>query len=73
MMLFELTRHSDHHYKASKKYQVLESYADAPQLPTGYPGMMLLSLVPPLWFAVMDSRINSDGEGLSHRLPQHIA
>jgi len=53
-MLFELSRHSDHHFKASKKYQVLESYADNPQMPTGYPGMMLLALMPPLWFKVMN-------------------
>jgi alkane 1-monooxygenase len=26
-------------------------------MPTGYPGMMLLSLVPPLWFAIMNRRI----------------
>jgi alkane 1-monooxygenase len=55
--LFELTRHSDHHWKASKKYQVLQSLEEAPQLPTGYPGMMLLSLVPPLFFAVVHPRI----------------
>ncbi len=73
MMLFELTRHSDHHYKASKKYHVLESYTEAPQLPAGYPAMMLLSLIPPLWFAVMDARISPNGEGLSQRLSQHIA
>lgn len=54
LMLFELTRHSDHHYKASKKYQVLRSLDMGPQLPTGYPGMMLLSLVPPLWFKVVN-------------------
>lgn len=54
LMLFELTRHSDHHYKASKKYQVLRSLDVGPQLPTGYPGMMLLSLVPPLWFKVVN-------------------
>ncbi|MEO8590937.1 MAG: alkane 1-monooxygenase [Flavobacteriales bacterium] len=52
LMLFELTRHSDHHYKASRKYQVLRTLAEAPQLPTGYPGMMMLSLVPPLFFRV---------------------
>jgi alkane 1-monooxygenase len=51
-MLFELTRHSDHHWKASKKYQTLDSVPDGPQLPTGYPGMMLLALVPPLWFRI---------------------
>jgi len=26
-------------------------------MPTGYPGMMLLSLLPPAWFYVMDKRI----------------
>ena len=57
LMLFELSRHSDHHYLASKKYQVLQNHADAPQLPTGYPGSMLLAMVPPLWFYVMNRRI----------------
>ena len=53
LILFELSRHSDHHYLASRKYQVLRHHDDAPQLPTGYPGSMLLSTIPPLWFAVM--------------------
>jgi len=57
LMLFELTRHSDHHFLASRKYQVLRSEPEGPQLPTGYPGMMILSLVPPLWFRVVDPRI----------------
>jgi len=57
IMLFELSRHSDHHYLASKKYQLLEHHEDAPQLPTGYPGSMILSLVPVLWFAIMNPKI----------------
>ena len=57
MMLFELSRHSDHHHQAAKPYQLLDHIAEAPQMPTGYPGMMLLSLVPPVWFAVMHQRI----------------
>jgi alkane 1-monooxygenase len=57
LMLFELSRHSDHHYLASRKYQVLQHHEDAPQLPTGYPGSMILSLLPPLWFYVMNKRI----------------
>jgi alkane 1-monooxygenase len=56
LVLFELSRHSDHHYMASRKYQVLRHHEDAPQMPTGYPGMMILSLIPPLWFSVMDTR-----------------
>lgn len=57
LVLFELSRHSDHHYMASRKYQTLRHHEDAPQMPTGYPGMMILSLLPPLWFRVMNPRI----------------
>ena len=58
VMLFELSRHSDHHYLASRKYQVLRHHNDSPQMPTGYPGMMILSLIPPVWFYVMNKRVN---------------
>jgi alkane 1-monooxygenase len=57
LMLFELSRHSDHHYLASRKYQILQHHDDAPQLPTGYPGSMLLALLPPAWFYVMNRKI----------------
>jgi len=57
LMLFELSRHSDHHYLASRKYQILRHHDQAPQMPTGYPGMMLLALVPPLWFWLMNKKI----------------
>ena len=57
VMLFELSRHSDHHYLASRKYQILKHHCGAPQLPTGYPGSMLLALVPPLWFYLMNRKI----------------
>ena len=49
LMLFELSRHSDHHYMASKKYQLLRHQPTLPQMPTGYPGMMMLNFFP-LWF-----------------------
>ena len=58
LMLFNLSRHSDHHYKASKKYQVLESLPESPQMPTGYPGMMMLALIPPLWFSIMNKKLD---------------
>lgn len=54
IFLYELTRHSDHHYKATRKYQVLRHFDESPQLPYGYPGSMLLATVPPLWFKRMD-------------------
>jgi alkane 1-monooxygenase len=59
LLLFELSRHSDHHYLASRPYQLLRSLDDAPQLPTGYSGMMLLALVPPAWFALMNPRVRA--------------
>ena len=57
IVLYELTRHSDHHFKASKKYQLLENITDSPQLPFGYPTSILVAMVPPLWFKLMNSRV----------------
>lgn len=59
IFLYELTRHSDHHYKANRKYQVLRHFDESPQLPYGYPASILLSLVPPLWFAIMNRRVQA--------------
>lgn len=57
IVLYELTRHSDHHFKSQKKYQILECHDTSPQMPYGYPASMVLSFFPPLWFAVMNKRI----------------
>ncbi|MFP4473920.1 MAG: alkane 1-monooxygenase [Desulfatibacillaceae bacterium] len=55
--LFNLERHSDHHYKPGRRYQLLRHFEESPQLPTGYAGMLLLAAVPPLWFRVMDPKV----------------
>lgn len=68
LILFELSRHSDHHFRANRKYQILRYHEDSPQMPTGYPGMMVLSLVPPLWFKVMNPRVNKLREAYSDKL-----
>ena len=57
IVLYELTRHSDHHYKSSKKYQVLDCHEESPQMPFGYPTSMVISLIPPLWFKLMNKRV----------------
>ena len=57
ILLYELTRHSDHHYQAARPYHTLRHQPASPQMPTGYPGMMLLAIVPPLWFRVMNERV----------------
>lgn len=58
IFLYELTRHSDHHYKATRKYQVLRHFDESPQLPFGYPMCMIVALVPPLWFRLMDKKVS---------------
>ncbi len=57
ILLFELTRHSDHHYIANRPFQLLRHFDQSPQMPAGYPAMLILSLCPPLWFKVMDKRV----------------
>lgn len=56
-ILFKLNRHSDHHRNPKRRYQILRDFEDSPKLPTGYPGMMLLTLVPPVWFFIMDQHV----------------
>lgn len=60
IVLYELTRHSDHHYKSQKKYQILEYHDESPQLPFGYPTSMVLSFFPPIWFSIMNKRVPSE-------------
>ncbi|MBV6443274.1 MAG: alkane 1-monooxygenase [Haliscomenobacteraceae bacterium CHB4] len=57
IFLYELTRHSDHHYKSTRKYQILRHMDESPQLPFGYPASMVLALMPPVWFGVMNPRV----------------
>ena len=57
LVLFQLQRHSDHHAYAARPYQVLRHFDEAPQLPFGYAFMILISYVPPLWFRLMNPRL----------------
>lgn len=57
LFLYQLQRHSDHHAHPGRRYQILRHVDSAPQLPSGYAGMLLLAYIPPLWFRVMDPRL----------------
>ena len=57
VFLYHLQRHSDHHAHPARRYQALRHFAEAPQLPNGYAGMVLLAYVPGLWRRVMDKRV----------------
>ena len=57
LLLFHLQRHSDHHTNPGRRYQALRTTDEAPQLPSGYGGMLILALIPPLWRRVMNPRV----------------
>jgi alkane 1-monooxygenase len=57
VLLYHLQRHSDHHANPLRRYQALRHVDEAPQLPTGYAGMIVAALLPPVWRRVMDHRV----------------
>ena len=63
VLLYHLQRHSDHHANPIRRYQALRHVDEAPQLPTGYAGMILLAVLPPLWRRTMDHRVLAHYEG----------
>ena len=63
VLLYHLQRHSDHHANPTRRYQALRHVEEAPQLPTGYAGMIVLAWFPPLWRRVMDPRLLEHFDG----------
>lgn len=57
LFLYQLQRHADHHAHPARRFQALRDFPEAPQLPNGYAGMLLLAYLPALWFRVMDRRV----------------
>ncbi|WP_225804958.1 alkane 1-monooxygenase [Streptomyces sp. NK15101] len=63
VFLYHLQRHSDHHAHPTRRYQSLRHFDEAPEMPTGYAGMIVLAYVPPLWRRVMDPRVLAHYDG----------
>jgi alkane 1-monooxygenase len=59
--LLNLQRHSDHHYKPSRRFPLLQTYdeAEAPQLPYGYPIMAALACHPRYFRRMMNPRVRA--------------
>lgn len=57
VILFELTRHSDHHHSGNKPYQILDSKKSSPTLPFGYPMMLILSYFPFIFIPLMSKAL----------------
>ena len=63
VLLYHLQRHSDHHAHPTRRYQALRHFEEAPQLPSGYAGMIFLAYFPPLWYRVMDPKVVAHHHG----------
>ncbi|WP_377325637.1 fatty acid desaturase [Pimelobacter simplex] len=63
VLLYHLQRHSDHHANPTRRYQTLRDFKDAPVLPTGYTGMIVVALFPPVFRALMDKRVVAHYDG----------
>ncbi len=59
LMLYHLQRHSDHHAYPSRRYQVLRSFEEAPELPWGYGAMVAIAPITPLWRRIMDPKVSA--------------
>lgn len=57
LMLFNLPRHAAHHLEPSLNCDQLYRTPTSPQMPTGYAGMSLLAMLPPLYKRVMTPRL----------------
>lgn len=58
-MLYDLSRHADHHMYGGKPYYQLKTHDDGPTLPGGYAGLIVPVLIPPLWFSMIHPKIKA--------------
>ncbi|MEM1162918.1 MAG: alkane 1-monooxygenase [Pseudomonadota bacterium] len=59
-LLINLQRHSDHHFRPDRRFPLLQHYSwnEAPQLPLSYAFMIGIATNPPLWFWIMNRRVD---------------
>ena len=55
---FNLGLHAEHHQSASKHYPLLSQEEKVIEMPANYSVMLMMALVPPIWFLVMNRKID---------------
>ena len=55
--MFNLTRHSHHHAQGELPFHHLKPLPDAPLMISGYLSTMAITLIPPLWHALMSPKL----------------
>ena len=56
---FNLGLHAEHHQSASKPYPLLSQEEKVIEMPANYSIMLIMALIPPLWFFIMDRKLAS--------------
>lgn len=56
-LLYDLSRHADHHMYGGRPYHLLKHHDKSPELPGGYASMIFPALLPPLWFAIVHPKL----------------
>ena len=56
---FNLGLHAEHHQTASKHYPLLSQEEKAIEMPANYSVMLIMALIPPIWFFVMHKKIDN--------------
>ena len=56
---FNLGLHAEHHQSASKHYPLLSQEEKAIEMPANYSVMLMMALIPPIWFFIMNRKIDN--------------
>lgn len=61
LLLLNLQRHADHHVHPARRYPLLQIYppSQVPLLPTGYPPLTAMAMIPPLWRRVFNPKVRA--------------
>ncbi len=55
---FNLGLHNEHHKSAGKHYPLLSQEEKILEMPSNYSIMLIMALIPPLWFYIMNPKLN---------------
>ncbi|SDO96553.1 alkane 1-monooxygenase [Lutimaribacter pacificus] len=61
LLLINLQRHADHHLHPLRRFPLLQVYDEdtVPMLPTGYPPMTFLAMIPPVWRRMFNPKVRA--------------
>jgi|GEM_PF-5062156 len=68
-LIFMVPRHADHHLNWQKSYYLLRCYDDSQKLPVGYPTLVAMAFIPPLFFATMNKLAPKTSETITTNAP----